>query len=191
MSVRDNMMLLGTLSSVLDRVPVRSVRLVVFNLDQQKELFRQESFVPQAMGQVARAIGGLELGLVDYGVLQNRGGHLDLLADLVNGELAAKEPSDVVLFLGPQARTSDKVPRDELERPQIGGPRFFYFQYRPAFFQQQATLPDTINRAVSRLKGKTVVIRTPGEFAKAIDQIERQAVPSSGSSPQSVNPPIR
>lgn len=184
MSPRDQMMLLGTLSSVLERVPVRSVRLVVFNLDQQKELYRQEPFVPQALGQVARSIGALELGLVDYNVLQNRSGHLDLLADLVNGELAAKEPSDVVLFLGPQARTYDKVPRDELEKPQVGGPRFFYFQYRPAFPQQQATFPDTINRAVSRLKGKTVVIRTPGEFAKAIDQMERRQAPLPGSSIQ-------
>jgi hypothetical protein len=184
MTPRDHMMLLGTLSSVLERVPVRSVRLVVFNLDQQKELYRQDSFVPQAMGQVARSIGALELGLVNYSVLQNRGGHLDLLADLVNAEVAAKEPSDVVLFLGPQARTYDKVPRDELEKPQGAAPRFFYFQYRPGFLQQQAALPDTINHTVNRLKGKTVVIRTPGEFAKAIGQLERQASPLPGSSQQ-------
>ncbi|HEY2016925.1 MAG TPA: hypothetical protein VGH38_25650 [Bryobacteraceae bacterium] len=171
---RDYMMLLGTLSSVLERVPARSVRLVVFNLDQQKELYRQEEFAPQSLGQVARAIGGLELGLVDYGVLKNRGGHLDLLADLVNAELTGKEPADVVLFLGPQARTSDKVPREELERPLVvGPPRFFYIQYRP-FLLQQSSLPDTINYAVNKMKGKTLVIHTPGEFAKAIDQIERK-----------------
>ena len=168
------MLLLGTLSSLLDRVPVRSMRLVVFNLDQQKELYRQEPFVPEAMGQVARSIGGLELGKVDYRVLRNRGGHLDLLADLVNGELDAKEPADVVLFLGPQARTVDQVPRDELERPQGAKPRFFYFQYRPFLMQQQATLTDSITSAVNRLKGRTLIIHTPGEFARAIDQIERQ-----------------
>lgn len=176
LTARDHMMLLGTLSSVLERVPVRSVRLVVFNLDQQKELYRQDSFAPDAMGQVARSIGQLELGLVNYNVLQNRGGHLNLLADLVNGEVGAREPSDVVLFLGPQARTSDKVPRDELERPQGSAPRFFYIQYRPPFLQQ-ATLPDSINHTVNKLRGKTLIIRTPGEFAKAIDQIERQASP--------------
>ena len=170
---RDHMMLLGTLSSLLERIPVRSVRLVVFNLDQQKELYRQEPFAPEALGQVARSIGGLELGKVDYGVLRNRVGHLDLLADLVNGELGAKELADVVLFVGPQARTVDQVPRDELERPQGAKPRFFYFQYRPFMLQQQASLPDSINNAVNRLKGRTLIIRTPGEFARAIDQIER------------------
>ena len=181
LSPRDHMMLLGTLSSLLERIPVRSVRLVVFNLDQQKELYREESFGQQALWQVSRSLGGLELGRVDYGVLRNRGGHLDLLADLVNAELGAKEPSDVVVFLGPQARTSDKVPREELERPQTAIPRFFYVQYRP-FIQQQAGLPDSINNAVNRLKGKTLIIHTPGDFAKAIDQIERQPPVSASSS---------
>ena len=176
-------MLLGTLSSLLDRVPVRSVRLVVFNLDQQKEVYRRDPFVPEALGQVARSIGELELGMVDYRVLRNRGGHLDLLADLVNAELTAKEPADVVLFLGPQARTTDQVPRAELERPQGPSPRFFYLQYKPFVVQpQQASLPDTINYAVNKLKGKTLVIRTPGDFARAIDQMERQPAPSTATS---------
>jgi len=168
---RDQMMLLGTLSSLLDRVPVRSVKLVVFNLDQQKELYRREDFVPESMGQVSRAIGALELGKVDYAVLRRKSGHLDLLSELVHEELDAKEPPDVVLFLGPQARTSDKLARAELERPQGLGTRFFYIQYR-SLMPQQAGLPDTINYAVNRMKGKTMVIRTPGDFARAIGQIE-------------------
>ena len=115
-------------------------------------------------------------------MLQNRSGHLDLLADLVNGELDAKEHSDLVLFLGPQARTADKVPRDELERPQGAAPRFVYLQYRPFMLQQQSNLPDTINHTVNRLKGRTVIIHTPGDFARAIDQIERQTPPSNVTS---------
>jgi len=175
LSPRDHMLLLGTLSSLLERVPVRSVRLVVFNLDQQREVYRQERFSLEALGQVARSIGGLELDMVDYRLLQNRGGHLDLLADLVNGELSAQELSDVVLFLGPQARTLDQVPREELERPQSAKPRFFYFQYRPLVVQPEAGLPDTITNIVSRMKGKTWVLRTAADFARAIEQIERQA----------------
>lgn len=170
---RDQVLLLGTLSSLLDRLPVRSVRLVVFNLDQQRELYREDNFPPQSMNQVAQAIGSVELGRVDYHVLQNRGGHLDLLADMVNGELSSKAPSDVVLFLGPMARFSDKIPAEELEKPSESVPRFFYLQYRPNF-PQTAIFPDVITHAVSKLKGKTIVIRTPGDFAKAIEQVERR-----------------
>jgi hypothetical protein len=170
---RDRVMLLGTLSSLLDRLPVRSVKLVVFNLDQQKELYRQEDFEPQSLNSVAQSIDGVELGTVDYQVLQNPGGHLDLLADLIKGELTAQKPSDVVLFLGPMARFSDKLPSEDLERPAGATPRFYYLQYR-SLFPQGATFPDVITRAVAKLKGKTLVIRSPGDFAKAIEQVERK-----------------
>src|SRR6185369_9727051 len=86
---RDRVMLLGTLTSLLDQVPIRSVRLVVFNLDQQKELYREENFSPQLMERVSQSINAIELGTVDYQVLQNRGGHVDLLADMIHGELTA------------------------------------------------------------------------------------------------------
>ena len=41
--------------------------------------------------------------------------------------------------------------------------------------RMEATLPDVIHSAVSRLKGKTLIIHTPGDFAKGIDQVERTA----------------
>ena len=173
LGARDRVMLLGTLSSLLDRLPVRSVRLVVFNLDLQKELYRQENFVPQSLDRVAQSINAVELGTVNYQVLQNRGGHLDLLADLINGELTAQTPSDVVLFLGPMARFSDKVPSDGLEKASGASPRFYYLQYR-SLFPQPSTLPDVITHAVAKLRGKTLVIHSPGDFAKAIDQVERK-----------------
>jgi hypothetical protein len=173
MGGRDRMLLLGTLSSLLDSVPARSVRLVVFNLDQQKEIYRQDNFLPEAFDEVAQSINSLELGTVDYRVLQNRGGHLDLLAELVNREVKAPAPSDVVVFLGPGTRYSHKPRQEEIERPQNTVPRFFYFQHRPAFPPQPAW-DDSINYAVDRLKGKTIVIRSPGDLAKGIAEIERR-----------------
>ncbi len=173
MSARDRVTLLGTLSSLLERLPTSSVRLVVFNLDQQRELYRQDNFSSPGFTDVARSLDGLELGLVDYHVLQNRQGHVDLLADLVNGEVNAPQPSDVVLFLGPMARFFERMPDSVLEKPSGGAPRFFYFQYRPFIQMETASLPDVIHSAVAKLKGKTVVIHSPGDFAKGIDQVER------------------
>jgi len=173
----DSMRLVGLLSSLLERLPTRSVRLIVFNLDQQRELFRQESFSPRALDQVAQAINDLQLGVVDYRVLQNRRGHVEVLTELVNSEVHAKEPSDVVLFLGPTARYWDNVPQTALEKVDGEGPRFFYFQYRP-FYRRTATLPDVISTLLRRLRGKTMLIHSPNEFAKAIQQLERQARPA-------------
>ena len=78
----DLMTLMSTVSSLLERVPALSVRLVLFNLDQQKELYRKEGFLLQDMAQVSQAMTSIELGMVDFQVLQNKRGHVDLLTDL-------------------------------------------------------------------------------------------------------------
>lgn len=174
MRPNDMVTLMSTVSSLLERVPARSVRLVLFNLDRQKELYRKEGFLLQDMAQVSQAMTNIELGLVDFQVLQNKRGHIDLLAEMVNREIEAQPPSDVVLFLGPPARYFDSVPPASLEKPSGHGPQFYYFQLAP-FLRQPATATptDTIKSALSRLGGKTLVIHTPGEFAKAIERLEK------------------
>jgi hypothetical protein len=169
----DRVVLLGLLSSLLERVPARSVRLVIFNLDQQKTLLRQDALAPNALGRVAQALNSVELGLVDYHVLQNPHGHVDFLAGLMNQELRAETPSDVVVILGPETRYGDKVPQAALEEPHGAVPQFFNLQFK-AYTRAAASLPDSISLATAKLKGRTIVIRTPADFAKAIEQIERR-----------------
>jgi hypothetical protein len=168
----DKMMLLGTLSTLLERVPSSSLRVVVFNLDQQKEIFRQDAFDRADFDRVTRSLDQLELGAVDYSVLKNRRGYIDFLARLVNRELGAHEPSDEVVFLGPPARLSGNLPPAVLEKHPGAVPGFFYLVLKPYFHGGGQTFADTINSAVAKLKGKVVEIHTPAEFAKAIDQIE-------------------
>jgi len=172
--VRDRVMLTSTLASLLERLPTKSVRLVAFSLDQQKELFRKDDFMLSGLGEVARAINETEMGTVDYQVLANRRGHTDLMAQLLSAELNHENPSDVVLVLGGPSRYFDKLPERALERPGSGGTQFFFLQYAPTF-RMQATVPDTIAMAMSKLRAKIVWIRTPGDFAKAIELIERRA----------------
>jgi hypothetical protein len=203
----DILTLLASVSSVIERVPTTSVRLVAFNLDQQRELYRRDGFVLADLPEVADAMTRLELGLVDAKVLQNRRGHVETIAGLVNGELTNAEPSDAVIFLGPISRFDDKLPAEVLERPS-GRPQFLFFQLQPVFrgmmaggrgliggsgrggggmmppiVAPESTLPDSIRHAVSRLGGKTMTIRTPGELAKAIDRLEQLApAPRTGAS---------
>jgi hypothetical protein len=173
MRPNDMMTLVSTVSSLMERVPARSVRLVLFNLDQQKELYRKEDFQLHEMGQVWQAMNSIELGLVDFQVLQNKRGHVDMLADLVNRESQAQPPSDVVVFLGPSARFFDRVPQDVLEKPAGRLPQFYYFQLMPFMQPQPSMLTDSIKSTMSRLGGKTIQIHNPGEFAKAIERLEK------------------
>jgi hypothetical protein len=175
LGARDRVMLTGTLSALLERLPTRSVRMVAFSLDQQKELFRQENFVLQDIDRVARSINEIEMGTVDYTVLQNRRGHTELLAQLLNQELNHEHPSDVVLVLGPTSRYFDRLPGELLEKPSNPLPRFFFLRYGPALIAQ-ATVSDSISMAISRLRGKTIMIHMPGDFAKAIEMLERERV---------------
>jgi len=176
----DTITLVSSLSSLLEHVPATSVRLVVFNLDQQKELYRQDGFTLNSLNQVFSSVNGMELGLVDVQVLENRRGHVDLISEMVNQEIRSQPPSDAVVFLGPTARYDDKVPRQSLEKTAGALPRFFYFQVRPFFRGGRggfagpppSSLPDSINSAISRLNGKVVVIHSPGDLAKAIARLE-------------------
>ena len=78
MRPNDTITLLGSLSSLLERVPARPVRLVVFNLDQHKELYRKEDFTLDSLDQVSSSINSMELDLVDVETLQNRQGHVKI-----------------------------------------------------------------------------------------------------------------
>jgi hypothetical protein len=191
----DQALLLAMLLALLERVPTISVRLVVFNLEEQKEVFRREGFTIEDLSEVSRAIGALQPGVVDYRVLQNPNGPRDLILSLISQEMRVESPSDAALFLGPHSRYIDKFPLDAPQKPQSGGPQFFYLDYRPfpgaGRFRRgrgprggynsgirragtDSNFPDIISRAVEKVKGKTIAIHSPAEFSRAIAEIERR-----------------
>jgi hypothetical protein len=167
---QDRLLLVSSLASLLEALPARSVKVVVFNLDQQKELFRQDDLTPDSFDQVAQSTSNLQLQVVDYRVLQNRRGHISLLADLMKQELEAAQPSDKVIFLGPTSRFYDKVPDASLDQHSTSSPQFFYFQYKP-YWGREADFPDSVAMAIRKVKGKTMLIHSPDEFARAIKEV--------------------
>ena len=174
--ITDRILLMSTLASLAGSVPALSVRLAVFNLDKQQVLFNQDDFTLDSLGRVAQALNDMELGAIDYHTLQNPTGHVDLLSDLINRELASPKPSDAVVFLGPASRYLDKIPPAAVDAT-AAKLRFFYFQYRP-LRMRGPMLPDSITHAIERVKGRLIHITSPGEFANAIVQLERAAVTS-------------
>ena len=165
----DRGLLLSSLAAAIERLPLRSVKLIVFSLDQQREIYADDDFQPSDFGAVATALSRVELGVVDYEVLRNSRGHVDLLTGLI-AESVNDKGSDAVLFLGPKPWQFDKVYRDELPPPaEAKHAPFFYIQFRP--FAAIASFPDTIMNAVKRMEGKTFEVYSPGDFAAAIKNI--------------------
>jgi hypothetical protein len=217
LSAEDHVFLINVLSALLERLPTSSVRVVVFNLEQQRELFRRDGFTLESLDDMSRAMNELKLATVDYRILQNKTGHVAFVANLINQELRASPPSDAAIFLGPRERFQDKVPAEAFDQEHGPLPQFFFLRYRPfpsPLRQSPLRRPDpcdpleisgdsgetlkgrgrnnpcpigpasvtdttgafsndTISLAVKSVKGRAIAIQSPGEFAKAIEQVER------------------
>jgi len=171
--VWDRTFLLDSVSSVLRQMPCESVRLVAFNLDQQREIFREEQFDRSGFRRLGRALRELELGTVDYSVLKHESGWAELLAHLTNQEIHAETPSDVVIFLGPVTRVDQKVNIGDLAPLQANSPRFFDFAYFPVWMGG-AEFPDAIHHLTNARNGTVLKIHSPGELAKGIQRMLQQ-----------------
>jgi hypothetical protein len=206
----------GSLAALLEQLPARSVRLVMFNLEQQKELYRNDGFANRDLEQVTRVLDGLQLAMVDYRVLQQPQGQAELLRALIHREVHEASPSDAMIFLGPDGSGGGGELPGEADAI-APGQHILYLQYessepwftvkrttsslgltadpRPKYpcqswpcsiipaqrtASQQAeptTRPASgrgaIGDAIRKLKGRILVVRTPSDFAKAVDQIGR------------------
>jgi len=169
----DRSLLLSTLSTVMSQVRCESARLVAFNLDQQKEIFRKDPFDEPAFHELARAMRTLELGKVSLQVLERKQGYADLLAHLTSAELAENEPSDIVIFLGPHTRFWEKVPQGLLFGRKKHPPQFFYLEYMPPWIRG-SEFPDTVEYVTKALDGTSFKIHSPVELQQAIHKILAQ-----------------
>ncbi|HEY4085322.1 MAG TPA: hypothetical protein VGM43_05260 [Bryobacteraceae bacterium] len=122
--------LLTILSSLLDRAPEASVRLVVFNLDQQRELFRKDDFTTKDVAGIAHEGDAAARWAVDANVLQNPPGGWELIRKLESAEIRATPAPDMVLFLGLPAGSAEKMPDDMPQPASAQTPRFMYLSYR-------------------------------------------------------------
>jgi len=123
----DQIMLMDALTALIGELPARSVRLVLFDLTQQREIFRRDSFTSQSLPEVAQAMSAVQFEPVNAGVLQTPGGGVNLIENLANLEVLSPEPSDAVVFLGVPSIYNSK-PSASFGRPAGAKPQFFYLQ---------------------------------------------------------------
>ena len=169
----DRSFLLSALSTVMSQINCQSVRLVAFNMDQQKEVFRKEKFDEPGFGELAQAMRGLELGIVSFEVLEHKQGHATLLSRLATLEMTDAQPSDAVIVLGPHTRFLDKPPQEFLP-PRTGkGPQFFYLEYIPTWLLGRE-FPDVVEYVTKALDGTNFKIHSPAELAHAMQKITAQ-----------------
>ncbi|HKU27296.1 MAG TPA: hypothetical protein VJQ54_17625 [Candidatus Sulfotelmatobacter sp.] len=169
----DRSFLLSTLSTVLDHIACESVRVVAFNLDQQREIFRDELRDQPGLIRLNQAMRDLELGTVSYQVLQRHAGANELLARLARTEQGEANPSDLVILLGPHTRYTDKVPPyifEGLRKSDTDAPQFFYLEYMP-FWLRGAEFADNLEQVTKAVGGKSYRFYSPADLADSIRKI--------------------
>ncbi len=169
MRMSDQEILLGSLASLRAQVPGARLKVVAFNLDQQKEIFRDPAFEEDGWDKLLEALEKQQLGTVSYQTLQRRDGHIEFLNKLISDELRSPQPADAVIFLGPTARQIGK-PMLLTARPPGPGPQFFYFEYKP-YWYRNADFPDVVYHAIRAMSGKTFRIHSPSDFATAVQAL--------------------
>ena len=182
----DRAFLLESLSSLLGQIPCASVRLRAINLDQQREVYRQDDFDDSGFVKLSDALRSLELGTISAQVLQNRSGWMEMLVDFANQEVSAAHPSDAVIILGPRSHYNAAVSRQWLKGRETSKPQFCYFEYLPGAIRF-SQLPDTLSNLTRRLDGAVYQMYSPGDLAHAIQKMLARVQPTA--SPPSASPP--
>ena len=182
-------LLLSGVAALLRFTDFESVRLVAYNLDQQKVIFESDDFGPASIGALGRAIRELDLATVPVGVLNRPGGHVVLLADLLQTERNRPVPSDTVIFFGPT------VPFDQKwTAPRVLESRLVYLNFRPMWgwiagpyssgggammSLRSGEFPDLIERITKANGGKVFRIHSPREFAGALRHVAAPVRPGA------------
>ncbi len=126
---RSSMVLLQSLAAVVEKMPFRRVQVVIFTLDQRKELLRQTMTDDDSFRDVAKVLTGYNPATVSYDILKAPAGHRDFLWQLLAKEGLRSSPPDAVLFLGYQTFDDSHV----MVPPAFaGGPKktaYIYFEY--------------------------------------------------------------
>ncbi|MBV9226278.1 MAG: hypothetical protein JOY85_19770 [Acidobacteriaceae bacterium] len=167
----DRAFLLSSLASLVREINAGSTRVIAFNLDQQRVIFRDENFHHGSFRKLVEALQNLELGTVSYKNLQRQTGWLEVLLKLLSEEGNAADSPDAIIFLGPTNRIMQKVPREYLQSCQGLEGRIFYFEYFPWL---GAEFPDAIHQIINTCRGNIYKIHNAAEFAEAIEKMQRK-----------------
>jgi hypothetical protein len=129
LSLSDQGQLLSSLTSVLSEGAFDEVRLVAFNLDQQRELFRRDPFRVEDFRGLAETLPSVNRATIPVAALEQGPHHLGFLESLVRDEMSSERRPAAIVFLGPYTDEETKW-RNLPCGSNRAGPPLFYFQHR-------------------------------------------------------------
>ena len=181
---------LVTLMRRITREPrVGKFSVVVFNIAEQRVVYRQSSEDRIDFPALGEAIRDIEPGVVNRRLLENKRGEVEFLTDLIKTEMLSADHPDAMIFAGPKYTVEEGVPEDDLKpvAPTVDYP-LFYLNYN--LVPQDFPWRDSIGRAIRVFNGREYTISRPRDLwfsvAEMVDHIveSRQGRGSSPAPPQ-------
>ena len=164
----DRTILLTSLKSVLDQVRVTRARVVVFDVDGRRELFRSADFRPRDYRRLFGILERADFGTIDYSTLATGPPTGEFLFNIVEKEIAAA-PGQPVIFLGPEMRPSNaRLPERQAE-VKVDAGQIFYL-----CFPLTVSDPEDLIAKIVKGKGKSFRLFYPQDLASAIRQVNQR-----------------
>jgi len=164
----DRTILLTSLKSVLDQVHVTRARVVVFDVDGRRELFRSADFRPRDYRRLFGVLDRASFGTIDYQTLATGPAAGEFLFGVVEKEIAAAR-NQPVIFLGPEMRPSNaRLPERQAEVKLDAGKMFYLC------FPLTVADPEDLIAKIVKGKGKSFRLFYPQDLASAIRQMNQR-----------------
>jgi hypothetical protein len=161
-------MALASILRALSRSPrIGSFSLVVFNLQEQKILYRQDSADLIDFPLLGQALKNLTLDTVELAKLEQKHPDTDFLASLLKQETGGKP--DGLIFIGPKAMLDLNVPEDDLK--QIGDLDYPIFYMNYCADPNAIPWKDSIGHVVKFFKGRELTITGPRDLWNAVGEV--------------------
>jgi hypothetical protein len=148
--------------------------LVVFNMQDQKVIYRSEGEDCFNFPKIGAALEALKLGTVDFSKLAVKRSETEFLSNLLQKELptAADDQHDALVFVGPKVLLEANVPQEALRTVGTVGYPVFYLNYN--LYPQQIPWRDSIGHAVKFFRGQEYTISQPRDLWFSVsDMVER------------------
>ncbi len=167
---------LAALASILQSISqdsrVGKVSVVVFNVREQRVLYRQDASSEVDYPAIGEAIDTLNQGTIRYSLLADKNSDTRFLTHLITSEMSRESDVDGVIFVGPKVMLEANPPEDLLGEVGAVDYPLFYVNYN--LNPRENPFRDAIGHAVRFFRGQEFTVFRPQDLFPAVRKMFTQ-----------------
>jgi hypothetical protein len=165
----DTVALVSILRNISRNPEIGKFSLTVFNIQEQRVLFKEASVDEIDFPALGEALKNLNLGTVRASQLGQKKGDVTFLSSLVKDETSSGPNPDALVFVSPKTLIDASIPQDELR--QLGDLSYPLFYMNYDVDPQATPWRDAIGRMVKFFKGREYTITGPRDLWSAVSEM--------------------